>query len=91
VIVVLLTIWFRGLLIVTLTAANVVFVSRRQWWPAFITGYGISLVWWANAHTAALKGDLWPTGATYALGAACGTVTGIKLAAMWNGRKNGGS
>lgn len=73
-----LFLFLRGWLMVTLVATNTVQIARRQILRAAGVGFCISLVWWFNAHSAAVSGDL--AGFVYAAGAALGTVTGIKLA-----------
>ena len=68
----------RGFVIVFLTATNVVQVSHGHYGWAFIGGFLISFVWWSNAHRA---GQPVPYGAlAYGLGAACGTVIGMRVA-----------
>lgn len=71
-----LRIFWRGFLIVTLTASNVWSVSHDHVSSAFIGGFLISFVWWGNAHksahTTAKHAALF-----YGAGAACGTVTGM--------------
>lgn len=74
----------RGFAIVCLTAINVVNVTHRHWLPAFVTGFGISLVWRWNARNA-VRLDTRTADAVYALGAACGTVSGMWLSGMWRG------
>lgn len=74
-----LRLFFRGWLIVTLTAANVVQISARHYGPAIVVGFLISLVWWHNSRNAA-RSDLPWSGVVYALGAALGTASGMILA-----------
>lgn len=74
----LLVIWWRAFLIVSITGANVVQISRGHHAAAFCTGGALSFVWWMNARTAAkseVRGGQW----AYAFGAACGTVTGMTI------------
>ncbi len=70
--------WWRAYLIVTCTAFNVVNISNHAWELAFISGGLLSFVWWGNAKRAAASGH-WADAHAYALGAACGTVTGMLL------------
>jgi hypothetical protein len=74
-----LTLFVRAWLIVSLTAANAVFVVRGAWLPMFVTGMALSWVWWLNTRTAA-RSDLRGAGLLYALGAGMGTLTGAALA-----------
>jgi hypothetical protein len=62
--------------IVLLTAMNVGQISGGHYLGAFVTGASISWVWWSNAHRAAHTSVRGAQHA-YALGAACGTVTGM--------------
>jgi hypothetical protein len=75
--------WLRGFVIVFLTAANVVNISRGQWLAMFVTGFLISFVWWHNTQTAVQDKSL-RGGVCYALGAGAGTVAGAGLA-LWLG------
>lgn len=68
----------QGFLIVALTSFNVRMISRGIWLGAFLTGFGISFVWWANSRSAN-RSDVPGARAVYALGAACGTVCGMWL------------
>lgn len=72
-------IFWRGFVIVFLTAANVRFISRRHYRFAFLTGFGISAVWWINAHAAAI-GNAPRAWCVYGFGAAVGTVAGMAAA-----------
>ena len=74
-----LSLFLRGWLQVALVSANVVQVSQQRYGAAFVTGGAISLVWWHNAHSAG-RNDVAGGGFAYALGAACGTVSGMWLA-----------
>jgi len=66
---------------VLLVAANVTFVATTNYWPAFLTGFGISAVWWLNSRSASrMDGHL--AHLVYATGAACGTVSGMALAGL---------
>ncbi len=75
-----LSVFFRAFLIVGLTAGNVRLVAQRRYLAAFVTGGFLSLVWWGNANLAAQFHGEWLAGGVYALGAAFGTVTGMKAA-----------
>ena len=75
----LLRVFGRAYLIVSLTGANVAFIASRQWAAMWLTGVAISFVWWTNSRVAnRTDGPLaqW----AYAIGAGCGTVTGVWLA-----------
>jgi hypothetical protein len=69
---------FRGWLMVTLVSCNTIQIARKQTARAVFVGFCISLVWWFNAHAAAVSGPM--AGFLYAAGAAMGTYTGIKIA-----------
>jgi hypothetical protein len=71
--------FLRGWLIVTLTALNVSQIAHGRYAGAFVCGTAISAVWWANAGSAS-DDRSWRAGAAYALGAGCGTLTGMVLA-----------
>jgi hypothetical protein len=71
-------IFWRGWLIVTLTAMNVRQIAGGHYLHAFIVGFGISLVWWFNSRNAA-KSELVGAGLVYAIGAGLGTLTGMYL------------
>ena len=79
------TVFLRAFSIVTLTAFNVVNIGREQWLLAFLTGCGISGVWWFNAHTAA-HNKVPGAWVAYMLGAGCGTVCGMGLGLWMGGR-----
>jgi len=71
----------RALLIVTLTAANVGFIARRQWAAMFASGFALSWVWWTNTRTAnRCEGRIYQ--ASYALGAGAGTLLGCWLSSL---------
>lgn len=76
----LLRIGLRGFVLVFLTATNVVQVSHAHYWGALVGGFLISWVWWQNAFHAsrAVRGGA----VAYGLGAALGTVCGMK-ASYW--------
>lgn len=69
----------RGFLLVTLVSMNTVQIARQQFLRAACGGFCISLVWYFNAHGAAMDGSA-VAGIVYAAGAALGTFTGMKLA-----------
>ena len=77
----LINLFFRGWLIVTLTALNIVMLSRSQYFGAFLTSTALSAVWWVNAKHAAYTPGFWP-GACYAFGAGTGCVTGLMIGAL---------
>lgn len=74
-----LRLFLRGFVIVMLTAMNVKMISRGLYGWAFVTGFGISAVWFSNAGKASDDRRLTSL-LVYASGAACGTVTGMALA-----------
>ena len=76
-----LLLWCRAFAIVFLTAANVRLISRGLYPWAFVTGWGISFVWWHNSRTAA-RSDLPMSSLVYATGAATGTVCGMWLGGL---------
>lgn len=80
-----LRIFLRGFLIVTLTAANVGQISARHWGGAFLGGCAISFVWFGNSRTAASTTARFGR-ECYALGAGCGTLTGMLLVRWFYGR-----
>jgi hypothetical protein len=71
-----LAIFLRGFTIVALTATNVGQVAGQHWVGAFMVGFAISFVWFANSRCAA-RTDAVGARECYALGAACGTVAGM--------------
>lgn len=71
-------IWLRSFSIVTLTATNVVMVSRGHYYAAFWTGSLLSFTWWFNTRTAA-SSNVRGAAFFYAFGAGCGTVFGMFL------------
>jgi fucose permease len=77
-------IFFRGFLIVTLTASNIGQIAGRHWVGAFVGGFGISFVWWMNSKSAA-HSSLRFARECYALGAASGTVFGMWLVRAFYG------
>jgi hypothetical protein len=70
--------FYRGWLIVTLTALNVAMISRYAWGWAFLSSTALSAVWWGNSKHAAHVPNRW-AGPCYALGAGAGCVTGMML------------
>lgn len=71
-------VWWRAFSIVTCTALNVVQVSNHNFVAAFFTGGLLSYVWWANTKTAAHHTGKYAQYA-YAVGAACGTLSGMAI------------
>jgi hypothetical protein len=70
-----------GFLQVSLVAAGTVFQSHFNYLPAFLNGFAISAVWWFNARSAGrAKQPL--AFLAYALGAATGTIAGMKIASV---------
>lgn len=78
----MIALFLRAWLQVFLVALNVQHIRRGRYGAAFVTGAGISTVWWMNAHTAA-HADGWVAMAVYVLGAGLGTVSG-----MWAGSRS---
>lgn len=78
----MITPFFRAFVIVTLTALNVTQVSSGNYLSAFFTGGALSWVWWGNTRTAN-RDDSSGAQLAYALGAACGTVTGMMIGGLW--------
>ena len=70
-----LRVFGRAFAIVVLTAANVRFIAAGHVLLMFVTGCGISWVWWTNTQTAASTRRR-GAGLAYGLGAGCGTVVG---------------
>ena len=70
-----MTLFLRGFTIVCLTAMNVRFISRGAYAWAFLTGFGISAVWWLNTGKAS-HDQRAVSLLAYATGAATGTVVG---------------
>ena len=70
-----------GWLIVTLTAMNVAFIAAHAYPLAFVTGFGISFVWYGNTGKASDDRSRLAH-VVYASGAACGTATGMWLASL---------
>lgn len=74
----LLHVWWRGFLIVTLTAMNTGQIAGRHWLGSGIVGFLISWTWWRNARHAAY--GIHPRlGEAYATGAGMGTLFGMWL------------
>lgn len=69
--------FLRGFVLVALVAANTRQIASGRYVGAFIVGGLISLVWWANSSSK--REEFRGAGATYALGAAVGTVAGMWL------------
>jgi len=77
-----ISLFFRGWLIVSLVAHNTVAISSGDYPRAIVGGYLISLVWWWNARSAAHAKKSWQAGLVYAAGAALGTATGMWAATI---------
>ena len=71
-----LGVFWRGLLIVTLTASNVAQIAGGHWLGAFVNGAAISWVWFSNARVAANSHARYGR-ECYALGAGIGTIFGM--------------
>jgi hypothetical protein len=70
---------------VTCTALNVSQVAHGHYLAAFFTGSLLSWIWWQNTKAAATTpGEA--AHVMYALGAGFGTVTGMALGVLLNGR-----
>ena len=74
--------FWRGFLIVTLTAMNVASIAAGHYEKAILGGFGISFVWFFNSRTTAITVSPVLDAICYATGAACGTGVG-----MWIGRQ----
>ena len=73
----------RGWLIVFCVALNTVLIAEGSDSKSAVTGFAISMLWFLNARTAGQSQGLW--GAFwYALGAACGTVSGAWFGHAWH-------
>ena len=72
------TIFLRAFAQVALVAWNVVNLSQQQYALAFVSGFGVSYVWWGNSRAAAHERVTYAREA-YALGAAVGTVAGLAV------------
>ncbi len=69
--------FLQGLVYVGLQAANIAQIAKRHYVGAFLVGYLISWLWSLNVKGVAFRsgwGAVW-----YALGAGCGTITGMVL------------
>lgn len=73
-----LLIFGRAFLQVALVSANVYQIAEGRYVGGFVVGTAISYLWHRNARSAA-RVDLRGAAVTYALGAGCGTVTGMAL------------
>lgn len=67
----------RGYVMVTLVSLNTIQVAHGRKVSAVAVGFLISLTWWSNSSKK--REDVPLAGATYALGAALGTLTGMWL------------
>lgn len=68
----------RGFLIVLLTSTNVAQIAAQHYVGALVVGVAISWVWWGNSHGAAHNATPYVR-ECYAIGAGCGTLTGMLL------------
>jgi hypothetical protein len=71
-----LSVFLRGLLIVSLTASNIGQIAGHHFLGAFVNGFAISFVWWINSRSAAHEDLTWAR-ECYAVGAGFGTVFGM--------------
>lgn len=76
-----LVVFLTGFLQVFLVATNTRQVSQGHLMGSAIVGFGISAVWAYNVHHIAISGMV--DGLIYALGASCGTVSGIVATRWW--------
>lgn len=74
----------RGLLQVTLVAANTRQIATGHIGGAMGVGFLISLVWWSNSSKS--RPDVRGAGVAYAAGAACGTAVGFFIAGVLAGK-----
>lgn len=74
----LLSLFLRSFVQVALIALNVRHITQGRYLAAFLTGVGISAVWYWNANTAAHEWGIFPILA-YALGAGLGTIAGMRV------------
>lgn len=70
--------FLSGFLIVTCQAVNVYQIAHLNYPGSLTAGFLISWIWWENAGRAA-RDKSRVKQATYAIGAACGTVFGMAL------------
>jgi hypothetical protein len=68
--------FLRAYVQVALVSVNVAMIAASNWAGAYVTSFCLSWVWWGNARSAAHQGGRWAR-TVYALGAACGTVSGM--------------
>lgn len=71
-------IFWRGFLIVALTASNISQVAQGYLFGSFINSFLISFVWWRNSHRAAHSNARFGQWA-YGLGAGSGAVFGMLI------------
>ena len=77
-----IALFFRGWLIVFFVAINTVLIAEGSYSKSAVVGFTISMLWFLNARTAGQSQGFW--GAFwYALGAACGTVSGAWIGHAW--------
>ena len=68
----------RGFLQLNQLEINTVKIAHGHVLGSFAVSFWISLVWWGNAGASGRSRE-WSDGPWYALGAACGTVTGLQF------------
>lgn len=78
----LATVWWRAASLVTITAFNVTLVTHGHYVGAFFSGGLLSYVWWGNTRRAN-RTDSWAAQCCYALGAGCGTATGMFIGRLF--------
>lgn len=64
---------------VLFVACSTVFIANHQAVGVVVSAFAVSLVWTLNVRQVAIGG--WPDRFVYATGAACGSLTGMYLAA----------
>lgn len=84
---VLLRLFFKGYVIVLLTAINVGQVAAGHAVATLFTGGLLSWVWWDNTHSAA-HSHVRGARLAYALGAAAGNVTGVLLVGWFHANRS---
>lgn len=72
-----LALFARGWLQVSLVAFSTVAIARGDYPASAMSGFLISLVWFFNARAAGRDTARWEAAVSYALGATCGTLTGM--------------
>ena len=71
-------VFLRGFVQVCPVAINTVQLAHGHMLGAFIVSFWISAVWWGNAKASG-QSRVASDGPWYALGAACGTLTGLQV------------